>query len=83
MLGGNTLLTPFLNSRQAMLEGVHVAGRAALAFHSSHARSVWQQYDGRDSSDGIFFIYSGRLIPVRFVPRWQHSFCHSGLVVAK
>jgi hypothetical protein len=33
MLGGNTLLTPFLNSRQAMLEGVHVAGWSTFAFN--------------------------------------------------
>jgi hypothetical protein len=65
-LGGNALLAPFLNRRKPVLEGVHVAGRSALAFQSSHARSVWQPYDGRDS---IFSIYSGRRMPVRFIPR--------------
>jgi hypothetical protein len=36
---------------------------------SCHARSILHQHDGRDSSDSIFSIYSGRLIPVRFFPR--------------
>jgi hypothetical protein len=36
VLGGNTFLAPFLNSRKAMLERNHVAGRSAFAFQSCH-----------------------------------------------
>jgi hypothetical protein len=68
-LGRDAFLAPLLNSRKPVLEGVHVAGRSAFTFQSCHARSILRQHDGRDTSDSIFSIYSGCLIPVRFVPR--------------
>src|SRR5215813_2771181 len=36
VLGGDALLPALLNCRQPMLEGVHVARRAAFAFQSCH-----------------------------------------------
>jgi hypothetical protein len=38
MLSRDGFLAPLLNSRKPMLEGVHVAWRAAFAFQSCHAR---------------------------------------------
>jgi hypothetical protein len=36
VLGSGGFLSPFLNGRQPMLEGVHVAWRPAFAFQSCH-----------------------------------------------
>jgi hypothetical protein len=36
VLGGDAFLAPFLNGRQPVLEGIHIAWRSAFAFQSCH-----------------------------------------------
>jgi hypothetical protein len=70
-----SLFAPFLNSRKPVLEGVHVARRSALAFHSCHARSVLQRQH-------FLYIFWSRYTR-SVLATWQDSFSHSCLLMAK